>query len=117
MAARAVQAVLRKRADLIMRMGLKHRLSFSMFVCIALQLFVFLIVCPPAGTVHASVFLLACCFLSVSGFLLLLVSFPLKTVDIAINKVQFKGGKIDSGTLGFSFGVLQGHPLCNVLRN
>lgn len=40
-----------------------------------------------------------------------------KRVDIAINKVQFKGEKINSKTLGLSFGVLQGHPLCNVLRN
>ena len=65
--------------------------------------------------------LLACCSLSVSGFSLL-VLFLLrkkkrKKVDSAINKVQFKGGEINSGTLGLSFGVLQGHPPCNVLRN
>ena len=63
--------------------------------------------------------LLACCSLSVSGFSLLVLFLfrKKKKVDSAINKVQFKGEEINSGTLGLSFGVLQGHPPCNVLRN
>lgn len=51
MAALAVQGVLRKRADLIMKTGLKH--CFSLHVCLyPPQLFVFLSVYPPAGAVH-----------------------------------------------------------------
>lgn len=62
-------------------------------------------------------FCLPVAFLSISFSQLVFFPRLKKMVDTAINEVQFKGGKINSGTLGLSFGVLQGHPLCNVLRN